>query len=155
MTIHLTKGNIFESDVQVLVNPVNCVGTMGKGLAKEFKKHYPKVFTEYKRRCKEGTVDLGMLDVHFIGQYSNSWPEYVVNFPTKDHWKNKSDLFMITKGLLALDDFLFMNEIESVAIPALGCGLGGLKWEDVQEQMYYVLNNLPLCEIYIYEPLEL
>ena len=121
----IEKGNIFNSSCEFLVNPVNCVGVMGKGLALEFKNKYPLNFQKYKAFCDNASFHIGNL---LIVPVDN---KFIVNFPTKKHWKNKSDLEFIKIGLeelkVAIKDF----NIKSIAIPKLGCGLGGLDWNEV------------------------
>lgn len=121
----IEKGNIFNSDCEFLVNPVNCVGVMGKGLALEFKNKYPLNFEIYKKACDNASFNIGNL---LIVPVDN---KFIVNFPTKKHWRNKSDLEFIKIGLeelkVAIKDF----NIKSIAIPKLGCGLGGLDWNEV------------------------
>jgi len=131
-------GNIFESSAQTLVNTVNCVGVMGKGIAKEFKKRYPTMFQDYSTRCNTGTVELGKPYL-----YTDLFKEVsVINFPTKKHWRSPSRLSYVEDGL---DYFLAHYEewgIQSVAFPPLGCGNGGLEWEAVGPLMYQKLSKL-------------
>lgn len=129
------QADIFSLQVQALVNPVNCVGIMGKGLAKAFKEHYPENFLAYRQYCLEGKLQIGGLFVY--GQ-----SPIIVNLPTKKHWRSKSTLESIEAGIKALALYLEANHIESVAIPKLGCGLGGLNYEEI----------LPLLERHL-EPL--
>ena len=121
----IEKGNIFNSSCEFLVNPVNCVGVMGKGLALEFKNKYPLNFEIYKKACDNASFNIGNL---LIVPVDN---KFIVNFPTKKHWRNKSDLEFIKIGLeelkVAINDF----NIKSIALPKLGCGLGGLDWNEV------------------------
>ena len=121
----IEKGNIFNSSCEFLVNPVNCVGVMGKGLALEFKNKYPLNFEIYKKACDNASFNIGNLLI----VYENN--KFIVNFPTKKHWRNKSDLEFIKIGLeelkVAIKDF----NIKSIALPKLGCGLGGLDWNEV------------------------
>ena len=129
--IFLVKsGSIFNADVEALVNPVNCVGVMGAGLAKEFKKRFPENYKQYVGICQyqEREIDLGRM---FIFHQKEEKPEYIINFPTKWHWKDKSDIKYIYAGLDDLKYEMRVRKIKSVAIPAIGCGLGGLKWGDV------------------------
>ena len=121
----IEKGNIFNSSCEFLVNPVNCVGVMGKGLALEFKNKYPLNFEIYKKACDNASFNIGNL---LIVPVDN---KFIVNFPTKKHWRNKSDLEFIKIGLeelkVAIKDF----NIKSIALPKLGCGLGGLDLNEV------------------------
>jgi O-acetyl-ADP-ribose deacetylase (regulator of RNase III) len=125
--IELRKGDLFESGCQALVNPVNCVGVMGGGLALEFKTRFPQMFVEYKLACRDGNLRPGTLHV-----WKDGGP-YVINFPTKDDWRNPSKMEYVCEGLEALDAVLRDRDIRSVAIPALGCGLGGLPWDEVRK----------------------
>jgi len=142
----IQNGNIFESKADILLNPVNCVGVMGKGLALEFKKSYPSVFSEYKKLCESKKMRLG--DPVIV--------ENVCLFPTKLHWRDPSYLNDIDIGLKNLAEVLQDCGLKSVAIPALGCGLGGLKYEEVLSVV--LLRTLPLSrdgfDIEIYMPLE-
>lgn len=143
--IEIKTGNIFESDAVVLVNPVNCVGVMGKGLALAFKKQYPANYAYYREQCSKGNVSLG----HIL--LCSEEDKIIANFPTKYHWKGKSSIFDIQNGLDALRNFLYYSGVGSIAIPALGCGLGGLKWEQVKDRIFLTLNGLN-CSIELYEP---
>lgn len=143
--IQLKEGNIFNSNVQTLTNTVNCVGVMGAGLAKQFKQKYPKMFKDYVNRCKNNLVKVG-----------NPYPYYhndliILNFPTKRHWKDKSEYIYVTEGL----DYFVQNYkkwgIESIAFPPLGCGLGGLDWNVVKEEMISKLQDINIV-VEIYEP---
>ena len=119
------KGNIFNSSCEFLVNPVNCVGVMGKGLALEFKNKYPLNFEIYKKACDNASFHIGNL---LIVPVDN---KFIVNFPTKKHWRNKSDLEFIKIGLEELKVAIKEFNIKSIALPKLGCGLGGLDWNEV------------------------
>jgi len=137
-------GNIFESKSKTLVNTVNCVGIMGKGIALEFKKRYPEMYKQYKTDCEIGRIKVGVPVL-----YSDLFGNSIINFPTKKHWKSPSLLKDIEKGL---DIFLkqFKNwGIESIAFPPLGCGNGGLSWDDVGPLMYQKLSKIDIpVEIY-------
>ena len=132
-TIAMEKGtgSILEADVEALVNPVNCVGVMGKGLALAFKEAFPEVFREYVPACEDGKLVLGRVQV--VARKAAHGPKFVINFPTKNHWREKSRLEDIKAGLVDLASHLQNGKIASVAIPALGCGLGGLDWKVVRE----------------------
>ena len=126
--VTITKGNIFNQDVEAIVNPVNTVGVMGKGLALHFKRRYPEMFEEYKQLCNQK-------DEFYIGcinsYYSEDEDRYIINFPTKEHWRSPSKLEYIEIGLDTLHAVLEEKQIKSIAMPLLGCGLGGLKSDDV------------------------
>lgn len=139
------KESIFESKADALVNPVNCVGIMGAGLAKEFKKRYPKMFEQYHIKCEREELKIGKLDVF------KTLDKVIINFPTKEHWKNRSKLEWIEAGL---QDFVKRYKswnINSIAFPQLGTGNGQLKWEDVKLLMERFLEPLEIkAEIYVF-----
>ncbi len=122
--ITYVRTNIFESRADVLVNTVNTVGVMGKGLAKEFKRIYPDMFETYQKFCEDGTLTVGKLQVY---KTSNKW---ILNFPTKANWRSPSKLEYIEQGLQKFVDNYARLGIKSIAFPMLGCGNGGLSWED-------------------------
>ncbi len=128
MSITYKQGNIFDSQMECLVNPVNTVGVMGKGLALEFKRRYPAMFSSYLRLCKNGWLLPGIPVI-----WSSGFEEYVLLFPTKRHWRQPSDLTDIDHGLAFfaahVSSVSGIYPIKSVAFPAIGCGLGGLDFE--------------------------
>ncbi len=146
--ITYVNGNLFESKAQVLVNAVNTVGVMGKGIAKAFKDKYPEMFTEYRDLCKQERLEVGMLHIY---KTSNEW---ILNFPTKKHWRNKSELSYVETGLKKFLEIYETETITSIAFPQLGCGLGGLSWEkEVQPLMEKYLAEVPIeIYIHIYKP---
>ncbi len=125
MIEHMT-GDILTADAEALVNTVNCVGIMGRGIALQFKHAFPENFAAYARACKEGAVEPGKMFVFPTGRLAN--PKYIINFPTKRHWRGKSRMQDIDSGLGALVDEIRARDIRSIAIPPLGSGLGGLDW---------------------------
>lgn len=127
-------GDILESQMQTLVNTVNCVGIMGKGIAAAFKARFPDLYTDYKARCDRGEVQLGKPYI-----YKQLIPPWIINFPTKDHWRANSKLSSIEDGLKYLVDHLEEWQVESLALPPLGCGNGQLDWMDVGPLMYHYL----------------
>lgn len=127
--IQCETGDIFKIDTEAIVNPVNCVGVMGAGLAAQFKRKFPENFSAYRSVCTLGQLKPGVLFIFELP--GNSSPRYIVNFPTKIHWKEKSDLIYIASGLEALLQEVGVRGIKSIAIPPLGCGLGGLDWNSV------------------------
>ncbi|MGN1406661.1 MAG: macro domain-containing protein [Erysipelotrichaceae bacterium] len=139
-------GNIFDTKCTAIVNTVNCVGVMGKGIALEFKKRYPEMFADYVKRCKYGKLRTGEPYV-----FCNNDGTKIINFPTKDHWRSPSRLSYITEGLDWFVNNYQKHGITSVAFPPLGCGNGGLSWELVGPIMYQKLNKLPI-EIELYAP---
>lgn len=144
--VTFVKGDIFKSPAQVLTNTVNCVGVMGKGVALEFKNRYPKMFGDYKSKCDQGAVKPGQ---PYLWEDDSA---QVLNFPTKRHWRDNSLLQDIEDGLKYLASSYEQMGIQSVAMPALGCGLGGLKWSDVQALIVKYLGSLPDLDVYVYEP---
>lgn len=138
-------GNIFESNCSTIVNTVNCVGVMGKGIALEFKKKYPEMFMEYVLRCNRGEVKPGIPYVYQDKGVS------ILNFPTKDHWRSPSRLSYVIDGLNWFIDNYETYGIDSIAFPPLGCGNGGLTWSVVGPIMYQKLSKLPI-NVEIYAP---
>ena len=120
--IELTQGDILHADAEALVNTVNCVGVMGRGIALQFKKAFPENFKRYKAVCDKKELQPGKMFIHDLNRLLN--PRYVINFPTKRHWKGKSRMEDIEAGLKALVAEVCQRNIHSIAIPPLGCGLG-------------------------------
>ena len=142
--IKVLTGNILESSAQALVNTVNCVGIMGKGIALEFKNRFPEMFKDYEQRCKKGEVTLGRPYL-----YKSLFPPWVLNFPTKDHWRSVSNLKDIIRGLEYLVRHYKEWGITSIAVPPLGCGYGQLEWRIVGPTLYRYLKKLDiLIELY-------
>ncbi|MBC6405300.1 MAG: macro domain-containing protein [Rhodospirillales bacterium] len=148
--IEYRAGNILESGAEAVVNTVNCVGVMGRGIALQFKKAFPANFAAYAEACKRKQVQPGRMFVFETGELTN--PRYIVNFPTKRHWRGKSRIEDIETGLASLRAELELRNIRSAAIPALGCGLGGLSWPDVRERIAAALGGLTDTGIIVYEP---
>jgi O-acetyl-ADP-ribose deacetylase (regulator of RNase III) len=147
MRIQYVKGNIFNTDCEAIVNPVNCVGVMGAGLAKQFKINYPNNYAAYREKCFNHSVFPGRV---FFFQPRRSKFRYIINFPTKMHWKDKSEIRYINKGLEDLADSCIFYKVKSIAIPKLGCGLGGLDWVDVKELIETHLSVLEKIRIECY-----
>lgn len=148
--IKYMTGDIFNCEAEAIVNTVNCVGVMGRGLALQFKNKYPENFKVYQQACKLGEVQLGKMFVFQNNQLLS--PRYIINFPTKDHWRGKSKIEYIEIGLQDLIAVIQRNHIQSIAIPPLGAGLGGLDWQLVKQKIEYSLSHLDNVDIYIYEP---
>ena len=142
-------GNLFDEDVEALVNSVNCVGVMGRGIALQFKSRFPDNFKAYATACKRNEVQPGRMFVHATGRLS---PRYIINFPTKRHWKAKSRMEDIEAGLDALVREIQQRDIRSVAIPSLGSTLGGLRWDDVRPRIEAALSGLDDVEVTLFEP---
>lgn len=149
--IRYTQGNLLDADAEAIVNTVNTVGVMGKGIALMFKKRFPKNMTEYAMACKSGEVQTGKMFVTETGE--SIGPKWVVNFPTKQHWRADSKMEWVTSGLDELRRFIIKNNVKSIAIPALGAGNGKLDWENVKPEIEQRLSDLENVDIIIYEPL--
>lgn len=149
--IKLVQGNILEADAEAVVNTVNCVGVMGKGIALQFKQAYPENFHAYKQACDAGDVRPGTMFVFKTGSMLN--PKYIFNFPTKTHWKGKSRIEHIEAGLKALVSEIEHRRITSIAVPPLGCGNGGLQWADVHQRIVEALSGLNNVTTLVYAPL--
>lgn len=148
--IKFTRGDILQADVEAIVNTVNCVGVMGRGIALQFKKAWPENFKAYAAACKNNEVQPGKMFVFATQQLAN--PRYIINFPTKRHWRGASRMEDIDSGLEALAATIREKHIQSIAIPPLGCGLGGLDWNQVKQKIERSLSALPDVYVLIYEP---
>ena len=140
------NGNLFDSQMQTIVNPINIVSTMGKGLALEFKKRYPEYYQGYKKCCDDNLLKTGCVYIH---RKTTPW---ILSFPTKEHWRNPSKIEYIIDGLDFFVQHYQEKGITSIAFPALGCQNGGLDWEEVKAIMLEKLGDLPI-DIEIYAPL--
>ena len=149
--IELTQGDILAAPAEALVNTVNCVGVMGRGIALQFRKAFPENFQAYRTACERGEVRPGEMFVFETGLVTG--PRYIINFPTKRHWKGKSRLEDIEAGLPALVDEIRRRGIRAVAIPPLGCGLGGLDWRQVRPLIVRAFEPLPDVRVLLYEPM--
>jgi O-acetyl-ADP-ribose deacetylase (regulator of RNase III) len=142
--VRVLSGDLFESKAQTLVNTVNCVGVMGKGIALEFKKRFPEMYEDYVARCAAKRVRLGEPYL-----FRGPMPPWILNFPTKDHWRSVSRLSDILVGLGYLERYCREWGIESLAVPALGCGEGQLEWQVVGPALYDHLSRLRIpVELY-------
>jgi len=148
--IHYVNGNLLESKAQALVNTVNTVGVMGKGIALQFKNNFPNNFKIYAKACKENAFAVGQLLV-VEDENLMSGKKLIINFPTKDDWRKPSEYEYIEKGLLELARIIEEKQILSIAIPPLGTGNGGLEWNRVNELIEKYLSNIN-CEILVYQP---
>ena len=138
--IKKASGNLLKADAEALVNTVNCDGYMGKGIALQFKKAFPPNYDAYHKACKAGEVVPGKMNVYETGAMIN--PRYIINFPTKRHWRNPSRMEDVESGLVALIDVIKQYGIRSIAIPPLGCGLGGLDWDEVKPRIVQAFSEL-------------
>jgi O-acetyl-ADP-ribose deacetylase (regulator of RNase III) len=142
-------GSIFNSNAEAIVNAVNCVGVMGAGLARAFKDRYPLMYEQYALKCRLGILTPGTIDLYILDANK---PKYIINFPTKDHWRNPSDIKYIVGGINPLVEHVKQWKIKSVAIPALGCGLGGLDWKEVKKWLYVLDEFVPTVNWILYDP---
>ena len=150
--IEYKTGDILAEDAEALVNPVKCVGVMGRGLALQFKKAWPENFKAHAAACRLGEVRPGRMFVFETGLHGN--PRYIVNFPTKRHWREKSRIEDIEAGLVGLAAEIRARRIRSIAVPALGAGLGGLAWNEVRGRIEKALRQLSEVKIVVFEPQE-
>ncbi len=148
--ITYTTGNLLDADVEALVNTVNTVGVMGKGIALMFKERFAKNTALYEKACKAGEVQTGRVFVTETGELMG--PRWIVNFPTKQHWRAKSRMQWILDGLADLRRFIEQHQVRSIAIPPLGAGNGGLNWADVKPHIEQALGDLAGVDVVVYEP---
>lgn len=147
----MRKGDLLaNTEVEAIVNTVNIVGVMGKGIALQFKKKYPQMFHKYKMDCEQGLLAPGKMHIFDLGEGQK--PRYIINFPTKRHWRDKSLLEDIKSGLIALVIELQKLNIKSIAIPALGCKNGGLEWGQVRPFLQGTFKIYDEIKAIIYEP---
>ncbi|WAS97435.1 type II toxin-antitoxin system antitoxin DNA ADP-ribosyl glycohydrolase DarG [Nannocystis punicea] len=144
------QGDILRADAEALVNTVNCVGFMGRGIAAQFSRAYPGNLKAYEAACKRQEVQPGRMLVYATGQLMN--PRYIINFPTKRHWRGKSRIEDVEAGLGALVSEVQGRGIRSIAVPPLGCGLGGLSWDDVRPRIERAFADLPDVRVLVYGP---
>lgn len=149
------EGNILDDDAHALVNTVNCKGVMGSGLALQFKEAYEDMFEAFKQACTDNKVQLGKMHVWKLEGQSSliSETSIIINFPTKHHWKDKSQLKDIKLGLQDLRKVIAQENIDTIAIPQLGCGLGGLDWAKVEPLIMEELLDVE-AEIRLYKPVQ-
>ena len=148
--IEFTTGDILRADVEALVNTVNCVGIMGRGVALQFKNAYPENFRAYEAACSRQEVQPGKMFVFETREITG--PKFIINFPTKRHWKGKSRMEDIDSGLVALAAEIRERSIRSIAIPPLGSGLGGLNWGDVRPRIEAALRGFNDLWVVVFEP---
>lgn len=141
--IHYIEGDIFNSSAQVIVNAVNTVGVMGKGIALSFKNRYPDMLKKYVEVCKKKQLTIGKLMLVYEPDH------WILLFPTKENWRDPSQLSYIEKGLIKFVNTYADKNIRSIAFPKIGCGNGGLSWKDVKPLMEKYLSPLPI-DVYIY-----
>jgi O-acetyl-ADP-ribose deacetylase (regulator of RNase III) len=148
--IEFKTGDILRADAEALVNTVNCVGVMGRGVALQFKNEFPANFKAYEAACAREEVQPGRMFVFETGTLTN--PRFIINFPTKRHWRGKSRMEDIDSGLKALVEEIRRRGIHSIAIPPLGSGLGGLNWGDVRPRIEAALRGLEDLTVIVFEP---
>ena len=148
--IEIATGNLLEADVDALVNTVNCVGLMGKGIALQFKQAFPENFVAYEKACRAGEVRPGKMFIYETHELMG--PKYIINFPTKRHWKGKSKMEDIDSGLKALIADVKRLGIKSIAVPPLGCGLGGLNWSEIRPRIEEAFAELPEVQVHLFAP---
>jgi len=148
--IEYKTGDILNEDVEALVNTVNCVGIMGRGIALQFKNAFPKNFKAYTAACKRAEVQPGRIFVFATDELTN--PRFIINFPTKRHWRGKSRMEDIDAGLKDLVAVIREHGIRSIAVPPLGSGLGGLDWDDVQPRIERALASIPDLRVVVFPP---
>ena len=146
--IYFKDGDIFKDTSKAIVNAVNCIGAMGKGIALKFKEKYPNNYIAYKTACDNKEVKIGKM---FIYKENN---KIIINFPTKQHWYNDSRIEYIEEGLKDLVKVLYSLNIESIVMPAIGCGNGGLSWELVKKTIKEYLLDVDM-NIIVYNPIDI
>ena len=148
--IEYKTGDILAEEAEPLVNTVNCVGVMGRGIALQFKRAFPENFKAYAARCKRAEMQPGQVFVFETGQLTH--PHYIINFPTKRHWRGKSRMEDIESGLASLAREIRTHGIRSIAIPPLGSGLGGLDWAEVRRRVQAALEKFDDVQVVVFEP---
>lgn len=143
--ITYAKGSLFDTDADIIVNTVNCVGVMGAGVALAFKQRYPEMFKQYRIDCRKGLYEPGWPVIYEEGE------KVIINFPTKDHWRNPSEYDWIENGLICIRDYLKDKSDSVVGLPPLGCGNGGLDWVKVKALIEQYLSGLD-AKIIVFEP---
>jgi O-acetyl-ADP-ribose deacetylase (regulator of RNase III) len=148
-----TRGNLLAAPAEALVNTVNTKGIMGKGIALQFRQAFPGMFKDYEKACKDERVALGKMDVHDLGGLAGG-PRWIINFPTKGHWKAKSRIQDVESGLDDLVATIRKLGIKSIAVPPLGCGNGGLPWNEVRPLIEEAFSQVPDVDVLLYAPVE-
>ena len=148
--ITYTQGNLLDAPAEALVNTVNAVGVMGRGVALMFKEAFPENFRAYEAACKRNEVKTG--HVFATERHQLIGPKWIINFPTKQHWRNPSKIEWIEQGLEDLKRFIVAHKIRSIALPPLGTGNGGLDWSDVKPRIERALGSLQDVDVVVFEP---
>ena len=149
--IKITQGNLLKAPAEALVNTVNTVGVMGKGIALQFRQAFPEMYRAYEKACKDGDLQLGQVQIFDLGGLVGG-PRWIINFPTKGHWRAASRLADVESGLIDLVAKIRKLGIHSIAIPPLGCGNGGLDWSEVRPQIEKAFQSLPDVQVLLFEP---
>ena len=150
--ISFTTGNLLDAEVEATVNTVNTVGIMGKGIALMFKEHFPHNFDAYAHACAAGEIRIGSM---FVTESKDLFgPKWIINFPTKTHWRANTRLEWVEHGLKDLARVIQEKDIRSIAVPPLGCGNGGLDWQDVRPLIVAALRDIEGLAVIVYEPTE-
>ena len=149
--IEITQGNLLKAPAEALVNTVNTVGVMGKGIALQFRQAFPEMYRTYEKACKDGDLQLGQVQVFDLGGLVGG-PRWIINFPTKGHWRAASRLPDVESGLVDLVAKIRKLGIHSIAIPPLGCGNGGLDWNEVRPHIEKAFQTLPDVHVLLFEP---
>jgi O-acetyl-ADP-ribose deacetylase (regulator of RNase III) len=150
--IRFTQGNLLETDAEAMVNTVNTVGIMGKGIALMFKEKFPRNFETYARACEAGEIRVGRM---FVTETKELFgPRWIINFPTKEHWRGKTNIDWVEEGLKDLARVIREKAIRSIAVPPLGCGNGGLDWREVKPLIEQALGGIDGVEVVVFEPTE-
>lgn len=150
MTVRLKSGDLLKETTDAIVNTVNCVGVMGKGIALQFKQRWPNNFKEYEAASKRKEIMPGRMFIYDLGKWEN--PRYIINFPTKVHWRGDSKLQYVEDGLRDLVKQAKRLGIKSISLPPLGCGNGGLDWDDVRELIFAAFKHHPEIDVHLFEP---
>ncbi|HKW61669.1 MAG TPA: macro domain-containing protein [Candidatus Acidoferrum sp.] len=150
MTVQIESGDLLKEKSDAIVNTVNCVGVMGKGIALQFKQRWPSNFRAYEAASRRKEIKTGRVFIYDLGEWEK--PRYIINFPTKVHWRGDSKLEYIQDGLRDLVKQLKRLGIKSIALPPLGCGNGGLDWDDVRELILAAFKDYPNMNVHLYEP---
>ncbi len=150
MAIQLKSGDLLKEKSEAIVNTVNCVGVMGKGIALQFKQRWPKNFRDYEAAAKRQEIKPGKMFIHDLGEWAK--PRFIINFPTKVHWRGDSKLEYIEDGLRDLVKQVKRLGIKSISLPPLGCGNGGLDWDEVRELVFAAFKDQPGLTVNLFEP---
>jgi O-acetyl-ADP-ribose deacetylase (regulator of RNase III) len=150
MTVRIKRGDLLKEDSDAVVNTVNCVGVMGKGIALQFKQRWPTNFKEYEAASKRKEIKPGEMFIYDLGEWER--PRYIINFPTKVHWRGDSKLEYIEDGLRDLVRQARRLGIKSISMPPLGCGNGGLDWNDVKKLIFAAFQGHPDISVNLFEP---